>query len=61
MKDNNHQAGNNGKAYNFYEKLDIVLGSKPATRPPVVNASFLDSSYEDNDSDSSEAQKVMIL
>ena len=32
-----------------------MLGSKPATRPPVVNDSFLDSSYEDNDS--SEGQK----
>ena len=54
VKDNN-QTGNNRKTCKFYEKLDSVLGSKPATRPPVVNDSFLDSSYEDNDS--SEGQK----
>lgn len=36
VKDNN----NNRKTCKFFEKLDNVLGSKPATRPPVLVDSF---------------------
>ena len=48
MKDNNNQTGNNRKTCKFYEKLDSVLGSKPATRPPVVIDSFESSSVNNS-------------
>lgn len=60
VKDNNNQTGNNRKMCKFFEKLDNVLGSKPATRPPVLVDSFescvnssSDSQKSDDDHDSS--------
>ena len=61
VKDNNNQTGNNRKTCKFLEKLDNVLGSKPATRPPILVDSFesscvnssSDSQKSDDDHDSS--------
>lgn len=50
VKDNNRQTENNRKTCKFYERLDSVLGSKPATRPPIVIDSF--ESIANNSSDS---------
>ena len=44
VKDNNNQTGNNRKTWKFYERVDSVLGSKPATRPPIGIDSFESSS-----------------
>ena len=51
VKNNNNQTGNNRKTCKFYEKLDNVLGSKPATRPSIVIDSF-ESSSGNNSCDS---------
>ena len=51
VKDNNNQTGNNRKTCKFYERLDNVLGNKPAMRPPIVIDSF-ESSSGNNSCDS---------
>ena len=60
VKDNNNQTGNNRKMCKFFDKLDNVLGSKPATRPPILVDSFdscvnnsSDNQNSDDDRDSS--------
>ena len=54
VKDNNNQTGNNRKTCKFYERLDNVLGSKPATRPPIVIDTFESSSTNNSDSQKSD-------
>ena len=54
VKDNNSQTGNNRKTCKFYERLDSVLGSKPATRPPIVIDSFESSVNNSSDSQKSD-------
>ena len=69
VKDNNNQTGNNRKTCKFYEKLDNVLGSKPATRPPIVIDSFesssgnnsCDSQKSDDDESASNNEQILDL
>ena len=51
VKENNNETVNNRKTCKFYERLDSVLGNKPATRPLIVIDSF-ESSSANNSSDS---------
>lgn len=46
VKDKNKETGNNRKTCKFYEELDVVLGHKPATRPPVIRDTLSDTLEE---------------
>ena len=54
VKDNNNQPGNSRKTCKFYERLDSMLGSKSATRPPIVINTFKSSSTNNSDSQKSD-------
>ena len=36
VKDNNNKTGRGRKTFKYYDELDVVLGHRPASRPPVV-------------------------
>ena len=42
VKDNNNRSGKGRKVCKFFDELDAILGTRPATQPPVVVQSLND-------------------
>ena len=36
IKDHNNKSGNDKKTFKFFDELDIILGHRPSSKPPVV-------------------------
>ena len=36
MKDHNNETGRQRKVWKFYDQIDAILGTKPATRPEIM-------------------------
>ena len=60
IKDNNNETGRKRKVWKFYDCMNDILGSKPATQPAVVIDTLeLDEAREDDDLESSGGSKTV--
>ena len=50
VKDSNGRSGRGRKVCKFYNEIDAILDSRPATRPPVVIESLNDGEKSSSDS-----------
>lgn len=45
MKDYHNETGKKGKLWEFYEKMDDIIGSRPATQPEVIIDTSLEGTF----------------